>query len=335
MKDNNYYYSKEYYEKLLSKCDKLSDIVKDNAKIEINERKKFQNKSQQFEKAYGYKTADILASLEPYCIYARLFVTAELLIFDKDYFVDKLYDVMAKDEDILNSEIYNFYKEWSKNAKAPYPLYLNKDNEYDIIHAKGNSAEYLSKHINVYSLRAAEEVGITVDKNIFYNSFDLNKIYDIGYDINSLINGLTLIKSLLNTCDIEMCLSVDGNRLKISYDNDKNIEVSINHNQICVANDILSEYYNELFNTKQKYSELSNTAYVLSNEIEEYNESHDVKFDELEYASKLKAKAIDFEKQDLAYINETLDNNKLYYEELKKKFEKFKEERWIDICLER
>lgn len=105
----------EDYENALNQCDKLSNIIKDNVQIETDARKEFQNNCKEFEKAYNYSKTYIVVGLEPYHTYCKTFEKAETLIFDKDY------NNLANDKDILNSDIYGFYKEWSKIAKAPYP----------------------------------------------------------------------------------------------------------------------------------------------------------------------------------------------------------------------
>lgn len=315
----------EDYENALNQCDKLSNIIKDNVQIETDARKEFQNNCKEFEKAYNYSKTYIVVGLEPYHTYCKTFEKAETLIFDKDY------DNLANDKDILNSDIYGFYKEWSKIAKAPYPLILNEDKRYEVPDAAVNYATYLSNHLNEYSLKAAKEVGITVDKDIFYKSFELNNLYDVAHEINHLINTLTTMKTLLKTCDIEMP-SYFERSLDVSYDNYKKIEIPISlftSEQIHMANNKLSNYCNELSNAKKKCSELLNDTYSLSTEIAEYNKNSDIKFDEKD-ESELNPVLIDFEKQPLSQIKESLDNNKKCYEELKTAFENFKEEHELD-----
>ena len=316
---------KEDYKNALNKCDKLSNIIKNNVQIETEAREDFQNNCKEFEKAYNYSKTYIVAGLEPYHAYCKTFEKAETLIFDKDY------DKLANDKDILNSDIYGFYKEWSKIAKAPYPLILNEHKIYEVPDATVNYATYLSKHLNEYSLKAAKEVGITVDKDIFYKSFELNNLYNIAHEINHLINTLTTMKTLLKTCDVEMP-SYFERSLDVSYDNYNKIEIPISlftSEQIHMANNKLSYYCNELSNAKKKCSELSNDTYSLSVEIAEYNKNNDIQFDEKE-ASELNPVLIDFEKQPLSQVKEALDNNRKCYEELKTAFENFKEEHELD-----
>lgn len=237
----------EDYENALNQCDKLSNIIKYNVQIETDARKEFQNNCKEFGKAYNYSKTYIVVGLEPYHTYCKTFEKAETLIFDKDY------NNLANDKDILNSDIYGFYKEWSKIAKAPYPLILNEDKRYEVPDAAVNYATYLSNHLNEYSLKAAKEVGITVDKDIFYKSFELNNLYDVAHEINHLINTLTTMKTLLKTCDIEMP-SYFERSLDVSYDNYKKIEIPISlftSEQIHMANNKLSNYCNELSNAKK------------------------------------------------------------------------------------
>ena len=316
----------EDYKNALNKCNKLSNIIKDNVQIETDARKEFQNNCKEFEKVYNYSKTYVVVGLEPYHTYCKTFEKAETLIFDKDY------DNLADDKDILNSDIYGFYKEWSKIAKAPYPLFLNEYKIYEVPHAAVNYAAYLSEHLNEYSLKAAKEVGVTVDKDIFHESFELNNLYDIAHDINHLINNLTTMKTLLKTCDVEMPSPFEIS-LDVSYDNCKKIEIPISlftSKQINAVNDILSDYCNELSNAKKKCSELSNDTYSLSVEIAEYNQNNDIKFDEKD-VSELNPVLIDFEKQPLLQIKEALNNNRECYKELKTVFENFKEEHELDV----
>lgn len=217
-----------------------------------------------------------------------------------------------------NTSFYKFLNEWSKIAKAPYPLFYNEntdkyekigsDDSYDDIY---NGLFYLKNLID-YSISVAKDNGIKIDLNKFIDSFNYNSLKDLNEMTNRFLSELTNLKEhgfsfkleeiesrLLNT------KSLNTQYFSLIYDENKEMEFlkyGFNHiSDVLEISNLLSNHIKEIDTILKKKDNIDKKLDKVINMIAEYNDDNDKPYE--------KYKFIDF-----AYIDEDkyfndFDNN--------------------------
>lgn len=217
-----------------------------------------------------------------------------------------------------NTSFYKFLNDWSKIAKAPYPLFYNEntdkyekigsDDSYDDIY---NGLFYLKNLID-YSISVAKDNEIKIDLNKFIDSFNYNSLKDLNEMTNRFLSELTNLKEhgfsfkleeiesqLLNT------KSINTQYFSLIYDENKEMEFlkyGFNHiSDVLEISNLLSNHIKEIDTIIKKKDNIDKKLDKVINMIAEYNDDNDKPYE--------KYKFVDF-----AYIDEdkyfnAFDNN--------------------------
>lgn len=217
-----------------------------------------------------------------------------------------------------NTSFYKFLNDWSKIAKAPYPLFYNEntdkyekigsDDSYDNIY---NGLFHLKNLID-YSISVAKDNGIKIDLNKFIDSFNYNSLKDLNEMTNRFLSELTNLKEhgfsfkleeiesqLLNT------KSLNTQYFSLIYDENKEMEFlkyGFNHiSDVLEISNLLSNHIKEIDTIIKKKDNIDKKLDKVINMIAEYNDDNDKPYE--------KYKFVDF-----AYIDEdkyfnAFDNN--------------------------
>lgn len=217
-----------------------------------------------------------------------------------------------------NTSFYKFLNDWSKIAKAPYPLFYNEntdkyekigsDDSYDDIY---NGLFYLKNLID-YSISVAKDNEIKIDLNKFIDSFNYNSLKDLNEMTNRFLSELTNLKEhgfsfkleeiesqLLNT------KSLNTQYFSLIYDENKEMEFlkyGFNHiSDVLEISNLLSNHIKEIDTIIKKKDNIDKKLDKVINMIAEYNDDNDKPYE--------KYKFVDF-----AYIDEdkyfnAFDNN--------------------------
>lgn len=204
-----------------------------------------------------------------------------------------------------NKELCDFYEEWSKIAKAPYPLYCDREckteltsfnvyksideNEFDETY--GLYSCYFK--LNDYSLKIASNLGYRLDSRTFNEPLNAIEIKQLTTETNDFIKALTNYKEH----GFNFTLREEFHRKDLSYlilDYDKNNELEIikyntnhvpdlrylNSHVLDTANDIVKAYYR----TKSDSEYILNKAYKMITEYNKDEENID-KFDTYKFVN--------------------------------------------------
>ena len=204
-----------------------------------------------------------------------------------------------------NKELCDFYGEWSKIAKAPYPLYCDREytvnkriyhdyksidkNKFD--ETKGLYSCYFK--LNDYSLKIASDLGYRLDSRDFNAPLKAIEIKQLITETNDFIKALTNYKEH----GFNFTLREEFHRNDLSYlilDYDKNNELEIikyntNHIQdlrylnshvLDAINDTVKAYYR----TKSDSEYILNKAYKMITEYNKDEENID-KFDTYKFVN--------------------------------------------------
>lgn len=212
-----------------------------------------------------------------------------------------------------NTSFYKFLNDWSKIAKAPYPLFYNEntdkyekigsDDAYDDIY---NGLFYLKNLID-YSVSVAKDNGIEIDLNKFIDSFNYNNLKDLNEMTNRFLSELTNLKEHGFSFKLEEIESKSLNTKYFSliYDENKEMEFlkyGLNHiSDVLEISNLLSNHIKEIDKTIEKKDSVDKKLEKVINMITEYNDDNDKPYE--------KYKFVDF-----AYIDEdkyfdAFDNN--------------------------
>lgn len=217
-----------------------------------------------------------------------------------------------------NTSFYKFLNDWSKIAKAPYPLFYNEntdkyekigsDDSYDNIY---NGLFHLKNLID-YSISVAKDNGIKIDLNKFIDSFNYNSLKDLNEMTNRFLSELTNLKEhgfsfkleeiesqLLNT------KSLNTKYFSLIYDENKEMEFLKygfnNISDVLEISNLLSNHIKEIDTIIKMKDNIDKKLDKVINMIAEYNDDNDKPYE--------KYKFVDF-----AYIDEdkyfnAFDNN--------------------------
>lgn len=217
-----------------------------------------------------------------------------------------------------NTSFYKFLNDWSKIAKAPYPLFYNEntdkyekigsDDSYNDIY---NGLFYLKNLID-YSVSVAKDNGIEIDLNKFIDSFNYNNLKDLNEMTNRFLSELTNLKEYgfsFKLEEIESQLlnnkSLNTQYFSLIYDENKEMEFfkyGFNHiSDVSEISNLLSNHIKEIDTIIKIKDNIDKKLDKVINMIAEYNDDNDKPYE--------KYKFVDF-----AYIDEdkyfdAFDNN--------------------------
>lgn len=204
-----------------------------------------------------------------------------------------------------NKDLCDFYEEWSKIAKAPYPLYCNREytiNEHiyhdykSIDENKFDETKALYNcyfKLNDYSLKIASELGYRLDSKTFNEPLKAIEIKQLTRETNDFIKALTDYKE--HGFDFTLSLEFTRNSLyylKLDYDKNNEIEILkynskhvqdlryLNSHVLDTVNGTVKAYYR----TKSDSECIFNKAYRMITEYNEDEENID-KFDTYKFVN--------------------------------------------------
>lgn len=215
-----------------------------------------------------------------------------------------------------NTSFYKYLSDWSKIAKAPYPLFYNEDidkyekigsdDSYDDIY-NGLYYDFYASNIADYSISAAKDNGVEVDLNKFMDSFNYNSLKDLNEMTNRFLSELTNLKEHGFSFELIKFGSQSFNTKSFAliYDANKKIEFfkyGFNHiSDVLEISNLLSNHIKEIDTILNKKDNIDKKLDKVINMIAEYNDDNDKPYE--------KYKFVDF-----AYIDEDkyfndFDNN--------------------------
>lgn len=215
-----------------------------------------------------------------------------------------------------NTEFYKFLSDWSKIAKAPYPLFY--DESMDKYEKIGSDYDYYNiynelyydlfmNNIADYSISAAKDNGIEVDLNKFMKSFNYNALKDLNEMTNRLLSELTNLKEHGFSFELEEIESPSLNTKYFSLVYDKNKEMEFlkydfNHiSDVLELSDLLSNHIKEIDEITKQKDNVDKKLEKVINMITDYNEDNDKPYKNYKFV-------------DFAYVDENkyfdaFDNN--------------------------
>lgn len=178
-----------------------------------------------------------------------------------------------------NKELCDFYEEWSKIAKAPYPLYCDREytvneriyhdyksideNKFD--ETKGLYSCYFK--LNDYSLKIASGLGYRLDSRAFNAPLKAIEIKQLTTETNDFIKALTNYKEH----GFNFTLREEFHRKDLCY---------LNSHVLDAVNDTVKAYYR----TKSDSEYILNKAYKMITEYNKDEENID-KFDTYKFVN--------------------------------------------------
>lgn len=215
-----------------------------------------------------------------------------------------------------NTSFYKYLSDWSKIAKAPYPLFYNEDidkyekigsdDSYDDIY-NGLYYDFYASNIADYSISVAKDNGVEVDLNKFMDSFNYNSLKDLNEMTNRFLSELTNLKEHGFSFELVKLGSQSFNTKSFAliYDANKEMEFlkyGFNHiSDVLEISNLLSNHIKEIDTILNKKDNIDKKLDKVINMIAEYNDDNDKQYE--------KYKFVDF-----AYIDEdkyfdAFDNN--------------------------
>lgn len=215
-----------------------------------------------------------------------------------------------------NTSFYKYLSDWSKIAKAPYPLFYNEDidkyekigsdDSYDDIY-NGLYYDFYASNIADYSISAAKDNGIEVDLNKFMDSFNYNSLKDLNEMTNRFLSELTNLKEHGFSFELIKFGSQSFNTKSFAliYDANKKIEFfkyGFNHiSDVLEISNLLSNHIKEIDIILKKKDNIDKKLDKVINMIAEYNDDNDKPYE--------KYKFVDFAYTDKDKYFDDFDNN--------------------------
>lgn len=204
-----------------------------------------------------------------------------------------------------NTSFYKFLNDWSKIAKAPYPLFYNEntdkyekigsDDSYDDIY-NGLYDDFYASNIADYSISIAKDNGIEIDLNKFIDSFNYNSLKDLNEMTNKFLSELTNLKEYgfsFKLEEIESQLlntkSLNTQYFSLIYDENKEMEFlkyGFNHiSDVSEISNLLSNYIKEIDTIIKKKDNIDKKLDKVINMITEYNDDNDKPYEKYKFVN--------------------------------------------------